>query len=143
MQFGSTIIEYYAGKVVRDEGMSVAEKIECLVRLAVKTSRDEKTLIRLYHEMSSLGNNELMAKVPQSLESFTAKHYARMLEEGQRKGEVSRQDLDARLAAFAMDNIFMALQYAYLATITEFAFKFITILGLIRKKMMRRSFRDT
>ncbi len=112
VQFGSTIIEYYAGKVVRDEGMSVAEKIECLVRLAVKTSRDEKTLIRLYHEMSSLGNNELMAKVPQSLESFTAKHYARMLEEGQRKGEV-RQDLDARLAAFAMDNIFMALQYAY------------------------------
>lgn len=112
VQFGSAIIEQYAGQVVRDEEKSVAEKIECLVRLAVKMTREEKTLIRLYHEMSSLGNHDLMAKVPQSLESFTAKHYARMLEEGQGKGEV-RQDLDVRLAAFTMDNILMALQYAY------------------------------
>jgi len=112
VQYGSAIIEHYTGQVVADEEKSVAEKIEYLVRLVVKVSREEKTLIRLYHEMSSLGNSELMAKVPQSLESFTAKHYARMLEEGQRKGEV-RQDLDARLAAFAMDNILMALQFAY------------------------------
>ncbi len=112
VQYGSAIIEHYTGQVVADEKMSVAEKIEFLVRLAVKTTREEKTLIRLYHEMSSLGNHDLMSKVPQSLESFTAKHYARMLEEGQRKGEV-RQDLDARLAAFAMDNILMALQFAY------------------------------
>lgn len=112
VQYGSAIIEHYTGQVVADEKMSVAEKIEFLVRLAVKTTREEKTLIRLYHEMSSLGNHDLMSKVPQSLESFTAKHYARMLEEGQRKGEV-RQDLDARLAAFAMDNILMALQFVY------------------------------
>ncbi|MGI6506894.1 MAG: TetR/AcrR family transcriptional regulator [Saccharofermentanales bacterium] len=112
VQYGSAIIERYTGQLVADEGKSVAEKIEYLVRLAVNTSREEKTLIRLYHEMASIGNQDLMSKVPQSLESFSAKLYARMLEEGQRKGEV-REDLDARLAAFAMDNILMALQFAY------------------------------
>jgi hypothetical protein len=97
---------------VEDGAKSVAEKIEQLLRLVVKTSREEKILIRLYHEMSSLGNNDFLTKVPQSLESFTARHYIAMLQEGQKKGEV-RPDLDISLAAFAMDNIFMSLQYAY------------------------------
>jgi len=112
VQYGSRIIEQYTGQIVEDGAKSVAEKIEQLLRLVVKTSREEKILIRLYHEMSSLGNNDFLTKVPQSLESFTARHYIAMLQEGQKKGEV-RPDLDISLAAFAMDNIFMSLQYAY------------------------------
>ncbi len=38
--------------------------------------------------------------------------HIKMLEEGQRKGEV-KPELDARLAAFSMDNIFLSLQFAY------------------------------
>jgi hypothetical protein len=53
-----------------------------------------------------------MSKLPRSLELFTAERYVKMLEEGQKKGEV-RPELDARLAAFSMDNIFVSLQFAY------------------------------
>lgn len=58
VQYGSRIIEQYTGQIVEDGAKSVAEKIEQLLRLVVKTSREEKILIRLYHEMSSLGNND-------------------------------------------------------------------------------------
>jgi AcrR family transcriptional regulator len=112
VQYSSEMIEEHAGKVVDDETMSVAEKIKCLLRLVVKTSREEATLVRLYHEMSSLGNQELMFKVPRRMERFTAERYVKMLEEGQKKGEV-RPDLDPGLAAFSMDNIFLSLQFAY------------------------------
>lgn len=112
VQYGSAMIEEQAGKVVDDETLSVAQKIECLLRLAVKSSREEMTLIRLYHEMSSIGNQNLMSKLPRSMELFTAERYVKMLEEGQKKGEV-RPELDARLAAFSMDNIFLSLQFAY------------------------------
>lgn len=112
VQYSSALIEKYAGKVVDDESMSVAEKIESLLRLVVKTSREEITLIRLYHEMSSIGNQELMFRVPRSMELFTSERYVKMLEEGQKAGEV-RPELDARLAAFSMDNILLSLQFAY------------------------------
>lgn len=112
VHYSSALIEEHAGKVVNDETMTVAEKIKSLLRLAVKSSREEETLIRLYHEMSSLGNKNLMVKVPWSMEHFTAERYVKMLEEGQKKGEV-RPDLDVRLAAFSMDNIFLSLQFAY------------------------------
>ncbi len=112
VQYGSALIEEHAGKVVDDDGLSVAEKIKALLRLAIKSSREERTLIRLYHEMSSLGNSELMFKVPRSMECFTSERYVKMLKEGQEKGEV-RPELDPGLAAFSMDNIFLALQFAY------------------------------
>lgn len=112
VMYGSQIIESYTGEVITDPEKTVAEKIEYLLRLAIHTSRQEKTLIRLYHEMSSLGNSDLLGQIPQSLESFTARHYIEMLQTGQRKGEV-RADIDVNLAAFNMDNLLMALQYAY------------------------------
>jgi len=112
VQYGSAMIEEYAGKVVDDETLTVAQKIEALLRLAVKSSREEETLIRLYHEMSSIGNQDLINKLPRSMELFTSERYIKMLEEGQRKGEV-KPELDARLAAFTMDNIFLSLQFAY------------------------------
>jgi AcrR family transcriptional regulator len=112
VQYGSAMIEEYAGKVVDDETLTVAQKIEALLRLAVKSSREEETLIRLYHETSSIGNQELVSKLPRSLEQFTSERYIKMLEEGQRKGEV-KPELDARFAAFSMDNIFLSLQFAY------------------------------
>lgn len=112
VQYSSAMIEEYAGNVVDDKSLSVAEKIKSLLRLVVKKSREEMTLIRLYHEMSSIGNQELMAKLPWRMERFTSDRYIKMLEEGQQKGEV-RPELDARLAAFSMDNIFSSLQFAY------------------------------
>lgn len=112
VQYGSALIETHAGKVVDDETLSIAQKIEALVRLVVRTSREEITLIRLYHEMSSIGNQELISKLPRSMEQFTSERYIKMLEEGQRSGEV-KPELDARLAAFSMDNILLSLQFAY------------------------------
>ncbi len=112
VQYGSALIETHAGKVVDDETLSIAQKIEALVRLVVRTSREEITLIRLYHEMSSIGNQELISKLPRSMEQFTSERYIKMLEEGQRSGEV-KPELNARLAAFSMDNILLSLQFAY------------------------------
>ncbi len=122
VNYGSSLIEEHAGKVVDDDNLSVADKIEALISLVVKTSRREATLIRLYHEMSSIGNQELISKVPRSLDSFTSQRYINMLREGQKKGEV-RLELDAGSAAFLMDNILLMLQFSYVCDYYKIRFQ--------------------
>ncbi len=133
VHYSAALIEAHAGKVLDDEAMTVAEKIETLLRLAVKTSREEETLIRLYHEMTAHGNQELMLKVPWSMERFTSERYIKMLEEGQRKGEV-RPELDVRLAAFSMDNLFLSLQFAYACDYYRIRFQMYNNPGLDREE---------
>lgn len=91
---------------------SLLEKFRSIIQVIQRTSRSHQSLIKLYNEMTSVGNNDLAQRLSQETETISSDAYARLLEEGQARGEV-RKDLDPRLGAFFVDNLFMALQFSY------------------------------
>jgi hypothetical protein len=76
------------------------------------TSREHQSLIKLYSEMTSVGNRALAQRLSNEIETISAEAYAKLLKDGQDRGEV-RKDMDPRLGAFFLDNLFMSLQFSY------------------------------
>ena len=76
------------------------------------TSREQKELIRLYSELTSVGNSELVEKLSYDIEAVSATMYTALMREEQKKGTI-RGDIDAAMAAFLMDNLFISLQFSY------------------------------
>lgn len=91
---------------------SLIEKLYAIIRVIQSTSREHQSLIKLYGEMTSVGNAELVQRLSHEIESISSDAYAKLLEEGQQRGEV-RKDIDPRLGAFFVDNLFMSLQFSY------------------------------
>jgi TetR/AcrR family transcriptional regulator len=87
-------------------------KTEKIVRLIQKHSRENRDLIRLYNEIASESNSELVRKLSRQLEEISSDAYTRLIRRAQEEGEV-RADLDPRLYAWFVDSLFMALQFSY------------------------------
>ncbi len=87
-------------------------KVEKILRLIQKHSRDHINMIRLYNEMSTQSNSRIMLQTVESLESISAVLYSSLIENAQKKGEV-RPDCDPKMFAFLLDNLFMMLQFSY------------------------------
>ena len=90
----------------------VMEKLERLVRTAVDYSRRQAELIRLYYEIASEGNAELIKELAVKTEAVSAKIYTDTIREGQKKGEI-RSDISPEIAAFLLDNLIMMIQFSY------------------------------
>jgi len=91
---------------------SFEEKCKDLIKAIQKSSREQKELIRLYSELTSVGNSELVKQLSYEIESISAEMYTELVKEGQRTGEI-RMDIDPAMAAFLMDNLFISLQFSY------------------------------
>ncbi len=87
-------------------------KIEKVLRTIQRHSRENENMIRLYNEMTAHGSPTLVYQEVDWLESFTATLYAQIIEKSKADGIV-RPDCDARMFAFLLDNLFMALQFSY------------------------------
>ncbi len=90
----------------------VMVKLEKLVRTAVDHSRKQADLIRLYYEITSESNAELVRIISQQLESISAQVYIETIIKGQQTGEI-RKDIDPKMAAFLLDNLIMGIQFTY------------------------------
>ncbi|NLY76906.1 MAG: TetR/AcrR family transcriptional regulator [Tissierellia bacterium] len=97
---------------VMESDDSIMKKVERIFREIQKTSRESKDLICLYNEMTTIGNKDLVERVSRDIESISAKTYAELISKGQASG-VIRQDIDPKLGAFFLDNLFMSLQFSY------------------------------
>jgi AcrR family transcriptional regulator len=97
---------------ILDSEQSLIKKLYAIIRVIQSTSREHQSLIKLYSEMTSVGNAELVQRLSHEIESISSEAYAKLLEEGQQRGEV-RKDIDPRLGAFFVDNLFMSLQFSY------------------------------
>lgn len=106
---------------VLDSGESLLGKLAHVIRAIQRTSR-ETVLIRLYQRIVSQNDAELSAAVARDLERVSAKIYTRLIAEGQRNGEI-RADIDPRMAAFLLDNLFMSLQFSYACAYYETRFQ--------------------
>ncbi len=91
---------------------SIIEKFSAIISIIQTTCREEQSLIKLYSEMTSVGNADLVQRLSLEIEGISSVAYAKLLQEGQERGEV-RKDIEPRLGAFFVDNLFMSLQFSY------------------------------
>jgi TetR/AcrR family transcriptional regulator len=87
-------------------------RIEAIVRLIPEHSRRHTEVLRLYHEIGGAGLSALSGDFCRRFEGLSARCYSALLAEARTAGLV-REGLDENYAAFCLDNIFMALQFAF------------------------------
>jgi len=92
--------------------LTLEEKLNALIEAIQTTSREQKELIRLYSELTSVGNSELVKRLSYEIEAVSATMYTALMREEQKKGTI-RGDIEAPMAAFLMDNLFISLQFSY------------------------------
>lgn len=90
----------------------IIEKLRSIIHVIQTTSREHQSLIKLYSEITSVGNADLVQRLSAEIEKFSSDAYARLLQEGQQRGEV-RKDIDPLLGAFFVSNLFMSLLFSY------------------------------
>ncbi len=121
VRYGSARIQQLVSEILA-QSLPLRDKIEQILRLILKSSREEGSLLRLYHELTAAGNAEKAEPLAYALETYTARAYEAMIREGLRTGEL-RPDLDVCLTAFHLDNLFMSLQYAYACSYNRARFR--------------------
>lgn len=87
-------------------------KIEKIIRIIQTHSRINQDIIRLYNEMTTESNYELITRLSGELESLSAKCYIEMINLAKQEGNIS-SEVDSNLSAFLLDSIFMTLQFSY------------------------------
>ena len=88
------------------------ETVEMILSLIHEYSKTDRALVRLYHEMTSIGQSSLVETVVSALEKLAGSEYRAIIKEAQDRGEI-RADVDPAVVAFTLDNIFMSLQFSY------------------------------
>lgn len=97
-------------------------KVEKILREIIKESREDGILIKLYNSMTAINDKKLAKQFAVEMESMTAKIYTEAIIESQKNGEI-RTDIDPRVAALLIDNLFMNLQFSYAGDYYEERFK--------------------
>lgn len=97
-------------------------KVEKILREIISASREDGILIKLYNSMTAVNDKKLAKQFAAEMESVSSRIYAEAIREGQRNGEI-RCDIDPRVAAFLIDNLFMTLQFSYAGDYYEERFK--------------------
>lgn len=98
--------------VIEQSGGGFFDKVEQIIRIIQEHSRKNPGMIHLYNEVTTQANKELAAKVSYEMETISADMYIRLIVEARNRGELAA-DLDERMAAFCLDNLFMSLQFSY------------------------------
>lgn len=88
------------------------DTVDMILSVIHEYSKTDKALVRLYHEMTSIGQSSLVETVVSTLEKVAGSEYKTMIKDAQDRGEI-RADLDPAVVAFILDNIFMSLQFSY------------------------------
>ena len=104
------------------EDEDVIIKVEKILREIISASREDGILIKLYNSMTAVNDKKLARQFAVEMESMTAEIYIEALKEGQKSGEI-RKDIDPRVAAFLIDDLFMSLQFSYAGDYYEERFK--------------------
>lgn len=98
------------GLVKTDEDVMI--KVEKILREIISVSRENGVLINLYNSMTSINDKKLASQFATEMEKVTAEIYIQAIVEGQASGEI-RKDIDPKVAAFLIDDLFMSLQFSF------------------------------
>lgn len=111
VEVGANELETKIGMVLH-QNRGFFKTVESLLNLILEYSRQDRAFVRLYHELTSIGQSNLAREIVTHLESYAVSRYTGLIEKAMETGEV-RGDINSAVAAFTLDNIFMALQFAY------------------------------
>ncbi len=109
--YGISQLEKTLEEVLHDEN-DLFGKIESILRIIQRHSRENRDIIRLYNEMTAEGNSELIKRLSSELESISANVYASLLIAA-KEADLIDKTIDERIFAFCIDNLFMILQFSY------------------------------
>ena len=98
------------GLAKTDEDVKI--KVEKILREIISVSREDGVLINLYNSMTSINDKKLASQFAREMEQITAEIYTQAIIEGQANGEI-RKDIDPKVAAFLIDDLFMSLQFSF------------------------------
>lgn len=93
-------------------GKGFFETVGMILSLIDEYSKTDKALVRLYYEMTSIGQSSLVETVVSTLEKVAGSEYKTIIKKAKDRGEI-RADVDPAVVAFILDNIFMSLQFSY------------------------------
>lgn len=88
------------------------EKIENIIRTILHHSRINRNLIKLYNEITSQKNTDLIKRLSTQMESVSARYYCEMIRKAKSLGTIP-EDIDEEIYAFLLDNLFITLQFSY------------------------------
>lgn len=111
IDYGYQVLETVLSGIDLESG-NIFDKIERMLRLAQKYSREHPKLIQIYLDLSSESLHHLSRNLSRTVESITAEYYRALLNEAKEEGIVAR-DLDPYITAFCLDNILVILQFSY------------------------------
>lgn len=97
--------------IICSEGNLIV-KIEKIIKSIQVYSRSNFSLNKIYNQMTTEGHSELVWELVSNMEGVTAGLYAEFIEQAKEAGEV-RMDVDSKLFAFFLDNLFLQLQFSY------------------------------
>ena len=98
------------GLAKTDEDVMI--KVEKILREIISVSREDGVLINLYNSMTSINDKKLASQFAKEMEQIIAEIYTQAIIEGQANGEI-RKDIDPKVAAFLIDDLFMSLQFSF------------------------------
>jgi len=91
----------------------IFHKLENLLRVGIRHSREHPEFIQLYLDITSEGLAHLSRRLSQKIEDISANYfYKPNLEEAIRQG-VGRADINVSVAAFCIDSVIMMVQFSF------------------------------
>lgn len=91
--------------------LDFAGKIGAIVDAIFEYADTRRPLMLLYNRFTTEGNAELAGRIAESIESYTAVRYARLIADARADGALTAP-ADDRMLAFCLDNIFLTLQFS-------------------------------
>jgi AcrR family transcriptional regulator len=119
--FGVETLQAVLDELLTSPG-DLFSRIEKIVRIIQRHSREQKTLIIFYNEMTSESNTRLTRELASRMETLSAGIYSALIREAQKAGEV-HPEISPDLFAFFLDNLFMMLQFSYACSYYRDRFK--------------------
>lgn len=111
IHFGVESLKGILEETIKGEG-DLLGKIEKIIRAIQAYSRSKVNLTKLYNQMTNESHSSLVWEIVSDMEGVTAGLYASFIEEAKEQGMI-RADVDARLFAYFLDNLFVLLQFSY------------------------------
>lgn len=111
IQRGMSILDTVLEEIMNSDD-KLLKKAENVIRATCKHSKKNANYIKLYNEITSGKNPDLVNTLVDEIETVTSKRYISSIAQAFAKGDV-RDDLDPRLFAFFLDNLLTSLQFSF------------------------------
>lgn len=111
VQYGVQNLNAVMEEIMSSKG-DLLVRIERIIHAIQSYTREHIYLTKLYNQMTTEHHSDLVWRIVSDMEGVTAEMYASFIEEAQKEGTV-RPEVNAKLFAFFLDNLFMLLQFSY------------------------------